>query len=187
MIDIINDFEEQLKEALRWEKLMEPEIRRKIFLPKIELIDFNKLPDIQRRGIDYIIHKEEPKLDLKIREYYFYKFKDILIETISVVETNKKGWFYTSDADCILYCWKNDAGNNLIDGYILLFNDMSDWFENNKYLYKSPKDAISRRGNLIWHTRNRPIPISVLLNKGYIVHFNPKLNRSEQLTLSQTP
>lgn len=177
MKEKIHNFIKYTEEADQWEKLTQPLIE-KIFLSKLKHIDFKDKPEIQKRGIDFI--SNELSIELKIRDYFSYKYKDILFETMSIREENKLGWVYTSQADCVLYCWKNKKGTDLIDGYVLLIQDenFKEWFNENKSKYEE-KVATTEKEGKKWHTINIAIPIVDLLSHGFIIQFNPKLKSSE--------
>jgi len=42
---------------------------------------------LQKAGIDGIIHQKTVTFDIKVRDFYFLRFKDILIETVSIVSS----------------------------------------------------------------------------------------------------
>ena len=133
--------------------------------------------EFQRKGIDGILYAETAKIDPKVRDYSVYKWKDILIETISVMEENKLGWFYTSEADIVAYVWENPSKTNLIDGFFIFIQnkDLKEWFE--KYKNKHPEKrrvATSLRTGIIWHTENFAVPINEF-PKGTLIRFDPKL------------
>jgi hypothetical protein len=147
-------------------------------LSKLKHIDFKDKPEIQKKGIDFI--SNNLSIELKIRDYSSYKYRDILFETMSIREENKLGWVYTSQADCVVYCWKNKKGTDLIDGYVLLIQneEFKEWFNENKNRYNE-KVATTEVGGKIWHTVNIAVPIEDLSSHGFIIQFNPKLKGSD--------
>ena len=146
-------------------------------------LDFEHHAQEQKHGIDMILMNKKPKIDIKTRQYQYHKFGDILLETISVIEKNKEGWLYYTDADLICYVWENESRNNLIDGYWLIIQPLKEWFKGKENKYPK-KIAESIREDLIWHTENRAVPIKDI-PKEYIYRFNPRLNNAEQLTLAE--
>ena len=123
----------------------------------------------QLAGIDGTLFQKYLDYEVKTRQYFAYRYGDILLETISIIELSKIGWIIYSEADVVVYLWLNKLGILPCDGYLLLLNNIRKYFEiktksrKQKFriqdignLIQYPiKDARSERGEKIWHTRNR--------------------------------
>jgi hypothetical protein len=71
--------------------------------PGLKLIEFANDMEMQRKGIDKILHFRSGKtvtIDEKKRRV---AYDDILLELISVVEKNRPGWLFTCQCDYIVY------------------------------------------------------------------------------------
>jgi hypothetical protein len=115
---------------------------------------------MQRNGIDFKIQKEKIDFDVKCRDYGTYKYNDILIETVSVVENNKPGWLYTSKSDVVVYAWFNHNKTGFIDGYLLFLNCIKKFTLNYKNTPSQIKHAKTYHMGNTWTTRNIAIPIN---------------------------
>jgi hypothetical protein len=114
---------------------------------------------MQRDGIDGLITKRSLKYDAKIREFAAYRYEDILIETISMVETGARGWYY-KETDLIFYGWKNEIGTSIMDMYILLLQnlDLREWFAINNQYFETVTSRSYSNGHH-WTTENIAVPI----------------------------
>ena len=106
-----------------------------------------------------------------------YKWNDILIETVSIIEQRKLGWFYTSKADIVPYVWENPSRTNLIDGYFVFIQnkELREWFE--EYKRKHPlkkRIAHSESKTGFWSTENYAVAIQDFPDRS-ILRFNPHL------------
>jgi len=182
-----HDFNETLKNGQKWELPLLEKISRLRLREQIQCLTFNG--EFQRKGIDGILYSEKVKLDPKSRNFNAYHYNDILIETVSIIETNKLGWFYTSEADVIPYVWENPSRTNLIDGYFLFIQNKSfrEWFEKYKAAHPNwPHRRIAHSvcdGNY-WSTENYAVPI-VAFPVGYILRFDPCLPDSGKQSILQ--
>jgi len=168
-----NPFDENLRNGQKWEVELLRKISRIRLKEKIKFLTNND--EFQRKGIDGILYAEKAKIDPKTRGYFAYKYNDVLIETLSVIEQKKLGWWYTTEADIIAYVWKNPSGTNLIDGYFIFVQDknLRSWFEQYKIQHlEKRRIASSERNGSIWHTENFAVPIKDF-PKGTIMRFNP--------------
>ena len=166
------------------EKVREEKLKNKLakilFTKSVKRIPFdpNRVyrVKLQKACIDGIIHQKTVTFDIKVRDFHFLRFKDILIETVSVVESNKSGWFYYTKSNFIVYVWKNERGTNLKDGYFLFIQDrkLRDWFEENRSRHPI-KHARSTRNGYTWRTENVAVPIKDFPS-GTIMRFNPRLS-----------
>jgi hypothetical protein len=125
----------------------------------------------QLNGIDFSIPYKN--FEIKTREFKYYKYKDIVLETVSKIETNKLGWFYTSTADVIIYLWLTENRTKIQDAYLLILEElrkyeielMVDWFD------KTVRRTTSTNGGQ-WHTEWFAPPISAF-PENTIIHVNP--------------
>lgn len=80
----------------------------------------------QRQGIDFSFKLENLTFDVKTRKFEYYLYRgmnnDIALELLSVEETNKAGWFFTSTSDVIFYIWLNEQKTGIFDGVILILD-----------------------------------------------------------------
>lgn len=158
-------------------------IARIIHVKSVESINYADQPEIQRQGIDGIITLEKPKIETKTRDYYCHRFHDILLETKSVIENNKLGWFYTTQANIVAYVWKNPSGTNLYDGYLIFITpELREWFDKNKHRFKRWV-AHTECNNRQWSTENYAVPIKEF-PKNSIKNFEPYLDITEQADLT---
>lgn len=181
----INLFEENVSQG----KICEDKIKMKfkeIFAPILNHIIYGNSiyeTNIQKSGVDFIINKKSISFDVKCRDFYSYKFKDILLETISIIEFNKLGWLHTSDSNAIVYLWKNPSGTKFIDGYILFLEEIRKWIKDRKY---PEREACSYNsyGNS-WHTRNICVPIKDFPSNCIMQINKMRLNPTENQTLQK--
>lgn len=130
--DSPNDWEACLDDGNDWERRIKPVLKEQILNISVEQISFQDNPEKQLSGVDHAITREEPNVDVKVRDndYYDSDDPDVLIETVSVIERGIEGWLYSDGLDILAYCWKNKAGTNLTGGVLLLVNDaFVEWFE----------------------------------------------------------
>ena len=142
----IHDFNICLAQGLKGEKMFN-DIYGSQFISKLNQILYETDKDKQRAGYDFEYKTRKIKVDIKTRDYNYYKYKDILIEIISIDTTNTKGWYYTSEADIIVYGWLNKDENSFIDMYCINLENTKKWLNVKDY------------------------PIKYALNKGYKTHF----------------
>lgn len=153
----IHDFEESLMFGLKGENLFK-NTHGDIFINKLNHILFDTNRNKQLSGIDFEFESRKIKFDLKTRRYFAYKYNDILIETISVIEKNKPGWFYTSQSDIIVYIWFNEKEDSIIDGYIVDLLQTRKWLKDNENKFEVKiAHTNSQYGN--YSTKNICIPI----------------------------
>ena len=184
----VNPFEENLRNGQKWELPLLEKISRLRLKEQISCL--TNSGEFQRKGIDGILYAEKVKIDLKSRKFDAYHWNDILIETVSIIERNKLGWFYTSEADVIPYVWENSSRTNLIDGYFLFIQNKSfrEWFETYKATHSywpHKRVAHSNNNGEHWSTENYAVPI-LAFPTGSILRFDPHLPESgKQSTLLQ--
>jgi len=176
-----NDFEEKLKEGNVWEELLKEKLAKVLFTESVKRIEYSDgeyEAELQKTGIDGIINRKVVTFDVKARKHWCYKHNDILIETVSVVENDILGWFYTSKADFVAYVWENEDRTDLIDGYLIFIQDidLKVWFEvhHERFIEKEAES-----NNHQWHTLNRVVPIDEFPD-GTILQFNPTINLQSQ-------
>lgn len=163
----INIMGDNLSDGERGEILLVERFNRLLFIQKIKRIESR-----QKDGIDGILEFKGKEItwDTKIRNNYYYKYNDILIE----IETGEKaGWFYSSQADIIFYCWWNKEKTDIIAGYIIPLQKekLRNWFEKIKGAYKTQEAYSQNEATLeYWKTKNKAIPIKDF-PKGTILRF----------------
>lgn len=197
-----NIFSEDLQEAVIWERALRPKLEKflkekalKVLGSELENVAYEKDPNFQRDRGNYklerkclnLLNDDEASYELKVRDYKYYEeCGDILLETVSVVEKDEPGWALHSSADMVFYVWKSQDGGDLVDGYILLLQEIKDWFRRNKNQFEV-KYAKSRRSegeNKRWRTKNRAVPVSEF-PEGTIYNFDPSLTKKEKEKLEE--
>jgi len=160
---------------------------------KSKVQDYSGNLEKQREGIDSRIDWEHANFDTKARDFDTRKHMppegDIVIETMSVVESNKLGWYYTSKADFIAYVWWNPKKTDLYEGYLIALQDprFRNWFEQNILKFKEIEAETVAKGGKRWHTLSRVVPIprfpqGILFKfieppgKGWGLHGNKRLD-----------
>jgi len=173
-------FIDKLREAEPFEEKLKDRLSRFLFLQKVKKIPYDpqnpSTVQQQKEGVDIVIRSEEAKFDIKIRDNCYYK-RGILIETMSVLEQKKLGWFYTSKAHAVAYAWWNKQKTNLMrEGFLLLLQDpqLKEWFETNKDKYHILKTHSKQNGNL-WTTCFKIIPINDFPKGTLILYGQPKI------------
>lgn len=181
----INFFQKNLEEGYQAEQALKRKLHQIVFVASVQQISWEESPfakHLQRNGIDGIAETRTFSYDVKVRNYSYYRFKDILIETMSKIESQEPGWWYYSKCDFIVYVWKDPRGDYLIDGYIIFIQDpkLRDWFEDNKETFYHPKPAMTRTNNgKEWHTDNLAPRINQFPEET-IIQFDPKLPITNQ-------
>lgn len=159
-IDEANNFEEDIKIGEDCEAKVVKEFRP-IFTPILSRIYYSQNPILQRKGIDGVIQSQEVPYDIKCRRFRKIEYvgKDILLETVSVIEYNKPGWVYYTKSPVVLYFWLNRDATGFLDGYILYMDEVRRFFIGNEEKYYKPHNATSYHNGQIWHTENRIVKI----------------------------
>lgn len=185
----VNIFEDDLMDAKEWEEQLRPKIKEMFVVKALNRVSYSENPEAQRRGLDYVLKKEDPSsFQLKVRDNYAYeRFGDILLEVKH--SYGKKGWFYKyyeNDIDLVFYVWKNKSETNLIKpGYILRFCDkLMKWFEENKKKYKKVPAKTETKSGKGWKTWNRGVPPNDF-PKGTLFPFDPRLSSDQQRNLEK--
>lgn len=138
---------------------------------------------LQRAGIDGIGKLREIRWDTKVRDWSYWKNHDILIETLSDMKRGKPGWFYYSKADFVIYTWKNEDRNYLVEGYLIFIQNkiFRIWFwENIPHFKRAVAHSKSIRTGRTWDTMNRIVPIKDF-PEGTILRFDPHVSLNNQL------
>lgn len=96
----------QFAEGDEGEKIVESYLRS---LPETTFVWRMLDVDEQYKGVDIAwITKYSVKIVEVKTDYKGHITGNLFIETVSQVEENKKGWFYTSKADWLLYLFRHD-------------------------------------------------------------------------------
>lgn len=160
---------------------------RPIFTPILSRIYYKDNPVLQKNGCDGVIKFQEVPYDIKCRRFKKMEYvgNDILLETISVVETNKPGWIYYTKSPIVAYFWLNISRSGFLDGYILYMEQVRQFFVGNENRYYKPQNATSYRNGSIWHTENRAVKINEF-PLGSIQHISKEaFTPNEQASLSK--
>lgn len=156
---VYRDFEKDLDMGIVAENKLLSKFQR-VFVPLVQQIIYEptnaESVKLQKSGVDVIISTKEVRFDVKCRRFDVYKWNDILLETVSVVETETPGWLYKSDV--VVYVWENISRTSFIDGYILYLDKIRPWFVEHESKFKQ-KTAFSERNGNKWSTLNRAVPI----------------------------
>jgi hypothetical protein len=152
------DFEQELINAKKWEQLAVKELQP--FMLHTKLIEYSENPEIQKAGIDVITTPHSITYDVKTRMKYY---PDILIETVSNIERNIPGWWYTSKADALVYHWLNSQKNRSLKLYIIALQMLRDMDFLNNVLAMHPEIELkkSSSNNGTWHTAFYTVPINL--------------------------
>lgn len=134
-----------------------PKILSEVLPIFIQEYSFEEHPAIQLRGIDGSL---TIKWDIKIRDSSYAKYDDIVLELQCGY---KKGWFYTSKADIIIYgFWidKEKTEVNMDKIFILFLNKCREYFTEDKLKRYSQKISQSNDNKGVkWFTSLIPIKI----------------------------
>lgn len=157
----LHNFDECVKDSKFTEKLFKKTYKN--YMPNLYHVIYEYDRKNQKNGIDFIFKSElgtkEIKIDLKVRNYSSYKYKDILLEDRDLIGLNEKpGWFHTSKSDWIVYMWKNFNEDTFIDGYIIYLKECRIFFKDKLSKYTQIY-AHSIRNKTQWSTMNRAVPI----------------------------
>ena len=119
----------RLAKGVFWEKRLRPKLEAK--LTKITLMhaDYDDTPRLQHEGVDHLLAKEDPGINVKTRSHR-YKGDDVVLQTKC---GSSDGWIYKERTDLIVYCWESSNGRNLEDGLLLFPNGgFLAWLDTNK-------------------------------------------------------
>jgi len=123
--------------------------------------------DIQRKGIDSKLTFTPTNYEVKCRDYDSRRFMssggDILLETEMTTSYGgtKRGWYYTTEADYVAYCWWNPKKTDIYEGYLIRIQDprLRNWFEKNGDSYETKKALTVAENGREWWTYNRVVPV----------------------------
>jgi len=186
-----NVWERNLSEGERAQKIANQRLQD--WLLGIRIKDYSQNIEKQKQGVDIEIDWERANVDTKARDFNTRRFMlpggDICIETESVREVSKLGWYYTSKADFIAYVWWNTKKTDLYEGYLIALQDprFRNWFEQNIEKFEEKESETVAEGGRKWHTRWRVVPVSEFPEgtlfkfieppgKGWGPHGNKRLN-----------
>ncbi len=185
-IDKLNEFGVDVKVGEDCEAKIIKDFRP-IFTPILSRIYFKDNPILQKSGCDGVINFQPITYDIKCRIFKKIEWvgKDILLETISVVEANKPGWVYYTKSPVVAYFWLNKDMSGFLDGYILYMEEVRKFFIGNENKYYKPRNATSHRNGRMWQTENRAVKINEF-SLGSIQHISKEVfTPKEQLSLQR--
>jgi len=169
------DFEEQLEFGTKWENEVKDRLESVMLSLSMQSISFDEKPEMQLAGIDHIVSKDSPAIDVKTCDHKYSNSKYVPIETMSVEEKDKPGWFFDSEADLVVFVYPNKAKTNLYkSGYMMpLKTGLRDWFRQTISEYS--RKRIPNNGKYgEYHTAIRLVPKSDIPDE-YLVEFDPRL------------
>lgn len=171
------DFDEQLEFGNEWESEVRQKLESVLLRLSVDSIDYEENPGMQRAGIDHIISKEQPTIDVKASRYEKTKDPHLPFEVVSVMESGEPGWFLDDEkeTDLIVWVYPNKAKTNLYKtGYLMpMKTGIRSWFEENfeKYDFATCKTN-GQYGE--YHTGMRWVYIPDIPDE-YLVEFDPRL------------
>jgi len=170
-------FDEQLEFGNKWENAVKERLEGMFLRLSVDSIDYEKHPELQRAGIDHILNKDEPAVDVKTQRHEKIEDKALPFEILSVVEEGKEGWFVDQekDTDLIVWVYPNKPATNLYHrGYIMpLKTGIRGWFKRNGEDY--PYRTVPNTGIYGEYTTGvRWVDIPDIPNQ-YLVEFDPRL------------
>lgn len=169
-------FIEQLEFGNEWEEVATDHLHELFMSVSATNIDYDERPELQRAGIDTILSKEQPTIDIKTQRYEYTKSENLPIETVSVLEDQKPGWFYHADSDMVVWVYPNKAETNLYKtGYLMPLTDgLREWFDDRyaDFEFKRIPNQTAKYGE--YHTGIRLVPIDTFPDE-YLVSFDPRL------------
>jgi len=164
-------FEEQLEFGKEWERRVSDRLEDILTVYAAQNISFDDEPEMQLAGIDTILQKNNPQIDVKTQSYKNTQTGNLPIEVVSVMEADppKKGWFLKTEADLIVWVGENKAGTNLYHKGYFMPMIVRDWLNERlgKYRYVSIE-------NEEWTTGVRLVPIKDFPDE-YLIEFDPRL------------
>lgn len=173
-----HDFDEKLEQGLKWESELADTLETILVTKGLEQISFEDNAEMQRSGIDLVLQQDSPNIDVKCREHYAIQFGDILLETWSVYEENKRGWVYKPDIDLVAYVFENRPGTNLQKGYFIVMSDVfREWFQENATEYPQKVAENSSFGG--YTTVNRAVPMEDFPEET-LIEFDPALPEPQE-------
>jgi len=187
-------FDKDVKDVIPWERKLAEVMKDFMFKWQFRHIGYEKPEEIelQKKGVDWQITSETGDWEGKFRSKFWRKDlekRDILLELVSVVESDKLGWLYTSKADAICYCWLNRFKTGLMPvGYIILIKKLREtrWYRENfveplerwgigdflDHLNYRVDEASSVRRRSTWTTKFVCPPV-MGFPKGILIPFDP--------------
>jgi len=174
------DWEDKLDMGTQWEEGLGNRLETVLSRLHIERIAFEDNPEKQLSGVDAVLSRGEPDIDVKVQRNEHLTTGNLPIETWSVVEKAIPGWFYTGEADVIAWAYKNKAGTNLHPTGYLLFKTEAfvEWFNDHIDEFKEVTVETKRDGDT-WETKSRLVPIERFPDEN-LVPFTPTLEENEE-------
>ena len=178
-------FEDDLAFGLEWEERASERLEEILLSVRATNVDYAKRPELQRAGIDSILGKERPTFDVKVQSNHHTDTGNLPIEVMSVVEDMEPGWFYTSDADMVVWLYENKAGTNLHHtGYLMPLRDgLIEWFNDRKDEFRRITKPNKGQYGDNYTTVCRLVPIEQFPAE-YLAEFDPRLPNDRETSQS---
>lgn len=152
------DFEEDVENGKRAEDLIFSRFNS-VLIPTLQRVFYSDSEEsrrLQKQGVDGYFKPVNTSFDVKVRDNFFYKYNDILLETIADRKRNTPGWLYKTNL--VVYLWWNEHETGFVDGYLLFMDYVRGWFKGKESAYET-KIAESIRNGSYWTTENKVVPI----------------------------
>lgn len=162
-------FNEQLKFGLEWEREVSDRLENILMAINAENISFDESPQMQRNGIDSILKKRDPKIDVKTQKYENTQTGNLPIEVMSVLEKQKPGWYHTTECDMVVWVGVNRTGSNLYHKGYFMPMSVRRWLDEKLDEYRYVNIP-----NEDWTTGVRLVPIDDFPEE-YLIEFDPRL------------
>lgn len=147
------DFESDLEFGVKWERKITELLKDKIQTVMVENISFDDDPETQLNGIDMVTELGDATIDVKTEKPGYMDSPNLPFETWSVKD-EKLGWFYTSDADFVLWTRLNHRGGVHSLRAMVLDDELRDWFGERIESFRSHEVD-----NTTWTTVIRLVPM----------------------------
>lgn len=166
------DFGEQLDFGEKWERRVRPHLERHLTAITMKNVSFDDDPETQLAGIDILGGVADPDIDVKTYSHKYIVRPTLVIETVSVMEKGKPGWFHTSQSDLMVVIGPNKAGTNVYKrGWIVpLKTGIREWFDD--ALDTHDWDS-ARVPNGDYHTFIWWVPVSDIPEE-FVFEFDPR-------------
>jgi len=175
-------FDEQLKFGNNWEQEVRERLESLFLRITVDNVDYEERPELQRAGIDHIISKERPSVDVKTQSHSKVGNDYLPFEVLSVVEDCVPGWFVdpSKDTDLIVWVYPNKAETNLHHvGYLMpLKTGIREWWKEHgdEYDYAT----VPNHGKYGEYTTGVRWVVIDDIPDQYLIEFDPRLSTDKE-------